>query len=280
MERRELSLSEIQQESLKVLLRFDEICGQNGWHYFLAYGTLLGAVRHGGFIPWDDDVDVMMPRKDFDQFVRYALDNEASLKPLKLHNRANTPNYSYGIPRFSNMEYRYIIDNDYEESFDIGVFIDIYPVDNHGNSREEAEQIFKKCLDMHRQYIWYINKRSPGVLRNAAKFLIHHYMVLRRGRHYSQTADAEVLAYIQSHTSDQDKYVGVPAWEPAMVLYERALVKDWETEKHSFEGHMLNIPQAYDYILQCSYGDYRQLPPERDRHPTHSYKVVPRVGKE
>ena len=63
-----LNLEEIQKHSVKILYALDEICRQEGIKYFLAYGTLLGAVRHNGFIPWDDDIDVQMPREDYDRF--------------------------------------------------------------------------------------------------------------------------------------------------------------------------------------------------------------------
>ena len=100
-----LTLQECQQEALKVLIKFDEICKKNNFKYFLIYGTLIGAIRHNGFIPWDDDLDVMMPREDFDKFVRYAKDNAKGLLPFKLCDRSNTENYCYGIPRFSNLEF-------------------------------------------------------------------------------------------------------------------------------------------------------------------------------
>ena len=134
----ELSLAEIQNKSLEVLIKFDELCAQNDFKYWLTYGTLIGAIRHDGFIPWDDDIDVMMPRDDFNRFIKFAIEHEEDLYPFKIHNRANTKNYWYGIPRFSNMKYKYIVEDNYEKPFDIGVFIDIYPLDNYGNTKKEA----------------------------------------------------------------------------------------------------------------------------------------------
>ncbi|WP_222931036.1 LicD family protein [Treponema phagedenis] len=78
----ELSLREIQKESLKVLKLVDYICRQENLTYCLFYGTLIGAIRHNGFIPWDDDIDIVMPRNDYDKLKRYFIDNKDNLKPF------------------------------------------------------------------------------------------------------------------------------------------------------------------------------------------------------
>ena len=190
-----LSLEEIQKQSLEVLSRFDEICTKNGFKYWLTYGTLIGAIRHNGFIPWDDDIDVMMPRDDFNRFIEFTQENERSLYPLKLHNRANTKNYWYGIPRFSNMNYKYIVEDKYEKQFDIGVFIDIYPLDNFGNTIEDAKRIFNKCRFFNRKYDWYINSISQGgFFRSLAKLILHIIVRIKEGANYSQRIDQEIVA--------------------------------------------------------------------------------------
>lgn len=79
---RTLSLREIQLASLEILKVIDSICRANGFRYYLAYGTLIGAVRHHGFIPWDDDIDIQMPRPDYDLFLQYFDGHREELKPL------------------------------------------------------------------------------------------------------------------------------------------------------------------------------------------------------
>ena len=138
----ELSLREIQLAELEVLLRFDEICKNNNYKYFLSCGTLLGAIRHKGFIPWDDDVDVMMPREDFQKFCAWIIANPQ--KDLEFCSRANTPNYVYGIPRLSDKRYRYISNKTNMKNIEIGAFIDIYPIDSFGSSLEYAKVLSKK----------------------------------------------------------------------------------------------------------------------------------------
>lgn len=77
-----ISMKEVQKGSLEILKKIDEICNQLNLKYYLAYGTLIGAIRHKGFIPWDDDVDIMMPRKDYDSLVQYFIDHKEELKDL------------------------------------------------------------------------------------------------------------------------------------------------------------------------------------------------------
>lgn len=108
MSHRKLELSEVQQEMLKNVLKIDEICKQLNLNYSLAYGSLIGAIRHNGFIPWDDDMDIWMSRKDLDIFVDYCRQHEELIKPYRICTRENTENYLYGIPRFVNVDFEYI----------------------------------------------------------------------------------------------------------------------------------------------------------------------------
>jgi len=270
----EISLEDSQKIALSVLERFHSICEENGFKYFLAYGTLIGAIRHEGFIPWDDDIDVMMPRKDFDRFVVFCKENEKNLYPLRLHNRENTQYYWYGIPRLSDMRYKYVVDNTYEKPFDIGVFIDIYPLDNYGDSYDEAKRLFDKCFYMNRQYDWYVNPTSQGsTLRSIPKTILHYYMRITRGKLYSQEIDYRIRDYILSNTNENNRFLGMVCFAGKIVLYERSIVKNIELIKHNFSGKQFYIPKEYDYMLKQSFGDYMVFPPEEERHPTHHYKI-------
>ncbi len=270
-----LTLADIQSESLLVLKKFDEICEKQNLRYCLAYGTLIGAIRHNGFIPWDDDVDVMMPRDDYNAFIGYCQEHEKEIKPFKLNNRANTLNYPYGIARFSNMNYRYYTENPCLKDFDIGVFIDIYPLDNCGNSEEEASALFDWCQAANREYDWYLNPTSPrGLLPNVAKHLLSFAVKAIRGKQYYLFADKRMENHIREHTSDSDKYVSVPTRQVTRVVFDKEIILN--TEKHLFQGAYFNIPVGYDCILRQLYGDYMILPPEEQRHGTHGYRIEER----
>ena len=104
-----LTLSEIQEIELDNLLTIDRLCQKLGLVYYLAYGTLLGAVRHQDFIPWDDDTDIWMPRRDYEQLIRYCEQNCPA--PYKLCTRKNSRDFPYGLARFSNLDYEFVSTN-------------------------------------------------------------------------------------------------------------------------------------------------------------------------
>ena len=182
-----LPLKEIQKESLVVLLKIDDICKKNGWNYCLAYGTLLGAVRHKGFIPWDDDVDIWMPRKDFDLFCEWCKEHSDEIKPFSLASRGRTKNYYYGIPRFSNLSFKYVSTFGSEKEFELGTFVDIYPLDNACDSNKKTERLFKRIKFLNKSASAYVNIKSIfGLKHSIIKFIL-----------YIATHIAEMITYLK-----------------------------------------------------------------------------------
>ena len=110
--RRELSIKEIQEISLEILHVIAEICDAQNLRYSLIYGTLIGAVRHHGYIPWDDDVDIMMPRPDYDKLLLYLKQNILKYSNLQVFNNTECDEYPYMITRISDK--RYVIEMENE----------------------------------------------------------------------------------------------------------------------------------------------------------------------
>lgn len=274
---RELTLQEIQKISLDVLIQFDKVCREQGFRYCLAYGTLIGAIRHGGFIPWDDDVDVWMPRKDFEAFKSFCLLNEKQMWPNKLCCRENTQNYTYYIPRFCNQEYQYVSLNNKHKNPEIGVFIDIYPLDNYGDSQEKGIELAKRISRINRKYAAYVDPRSDaGGVRNFVKHCLHYSMRLFYGKKYYLRAEKKIEILLSKYTNENDTMIGVPAWEPEeyFIRYPKELFAEFAECR--FEGKVFFIPQRYDEILKIYYGDYMKLPPEEEQRPSHNYKIYER----
>ena len=124
---KELTLQEIQQETFKVLCKIKEIFDANGWKYYLAYGTLIGAIRHNGFIPWDDDIDIFVPRSDYEKFIDYCIKNKDAIYPFELIHYRTNKNYIFTIGRFSDSRYK--IDYNTKKAYGLGLFVDLYPLD-------------------------------------------------------------------------------------------------------------------------------------------------------
>ena len=271
---KELSLKEIQQESLKILVKIDEICRKENLKYVLAYGTLIGAIRHKGFIPWDDDIDIMMPRKDYIKFQNYIFEHENELYPLKICTREKTKNYEHYIPRVTNVKFKYI--NMYKRKPDMGLgtFVDIYPVDNFGND-SSAKEVSDRISKINFDFGIYLNGWSNTELyKTLIKYPLHIIQRIKKGKNYQLRVNKEIDQIISESFSDNDKYIGVPTWLWRFVQYKR----EWLDEiiETDFEGYKFFVPKHYDEILTAEYGDYMKLPPEDERAPHHSYKIVER----
>lgn len=137
---KELSIQEIKDIELSLLIQFDLICNDQQLRYSLGGGTLLGAIRHNGFIPWDDDVDVMMPRPDYDMFLKYCRDNPI---PFFLVCHEYNPNYKNLFAKVVAPNTTIIDSSINIESTEMGVHIDVFPIDGLGQSDSDAIKQFK-----------------------------------------------------------------------------------------------------------------------------------------
>lgn len=262
-----LTPREVQLGELEVLKALDGICEKLNLRYFLTYGTLLGAVRHQGFIPWDDDVDVMMPRPDYETLIAYLMEHEAELAPLKLMHYKTNKKYIYPIARLCDT--RYWIDYHGATDYGLGLFVDIYPLDGCGNTPEEGEQIMngsKKAITM----IDLAGKdkfqpsASGGAVRNVVKFLGYCYGKLLGANHFAAKLDAQ-----GKQRPYESKYVNLTTWYTAVKPFERELFQ--QVERMQFEDVMMCVPTRYDEVLKQCYGDYMKLPPEDQRIAHHNY---------
>lgn len=260
----ELTLEEIQQESFKVLLKFKELCEANDWKYWLSYGTLIGAVRHNGFIPWDDDIDVWMPRSDYEKFIQYCIDNESELMPFTLKHYRTCKEYIYPIARL--VDTRYKIDYADMKDYGLGLFIDIYPLDNI----DLSDQSFIKKIN---SIIRKISVLGPTVYKpahNPIKNILKHayYTVNKNKSLYKLLKKIDITA--QKYNDKQCEHVACLVWETRDFMEKRFFE---HSVKMMFNGVELDVPAEYDALLTYVYGDYMKLPPEEQRVAHHFYSA-------
>lgn len=264
---RELTAREVQLGELSILKRMARLCEELGLRYYLFYGTLLGAVRHQGFIPWDDDVDVAMPRPDFDKLMDYLTTHEKEIYPLKLMSCETNPEYIYPIPRLCDL--RYHIDYQGTVEYGLGLFVDIYPLDGCGETEEETKALARKNgmlanLLFQAGMKKFVKSGTAG-WRTPLKFLMYCYAKLRGPRYFADKLDKSSRHYDYAAS----KNVNCTLWDVVDYGHDRQALEEFIYVP--FENAQLRIPKDYDTILKKCYGDYMQLPPEEDRVGHHFY---------
>ena len=264
-----LTLREIQLEELNILLKVRDFFDMHGIRYFLCGGTLLGAVRHKGFIPWDDDIDIFVPRADFEKLREIVKDSRPSLGSIKFH-----------IPGDDGYIYPYIkavntsILVDYGKELDNLLWVDIFPLDHYPDNRIMHCFYLNLILNLERAlamgtftnehmrlrgYYDSITKRiKMGIMRGI-------YRLLGGYKNVSRIIDRIGKSVDRKYSSS--KHFGDGAWPNGMHDYYH---ESWifPTVQIPFEGHEFNAPANYDAFLSHFYGDYMTLPPE-DKRQTH-----------
>ena len=261
---KELTLKEIQQESFKILVDVDRFCVDHGIRYSLAYGTMIGAARHKGFIPWDNDIDVFMPRPDYERFCksyrsdRYEIvseyDPECYINYCHIYDNRDTLCYS----AFAMAE-----------NFQGGIWIDVFPMDGAPDDHDAFEA---KMLKMSKDFnkLQYLRKAACGLstLKKAygwKEFLIlsFYYFLTPTKRLLKKTCD-------QLRKDAQEFPFGTTGrWTDYSCIYigddNFHHLEDWDRiGDFEFEGRTFKMLENYDRVLRRRYGDYMQLPDDLD----------------
>lgn len=269
----ELSSREIQLESLKILKAIDAVCRREGIRYWLAYGTLIGVVRHQGFIPWDDDLDIYMPRPDYERFLACFDGCAPELAPYVAINPEVGLRRPFLITRVSNPEFKMV--GEYGDEVDeLGTFVDIYPLDGLDDNLETGLERKKGAHSLVLQYMRANNfdcyNRGVGGLKRIAKRA--QGILMGKPEKYQEMLNE----LCHERGFDDTKYCDTLAWPMTSdkTTYERAWFDG--TVRMKFEDMEAPVPAGYDALLSCDYGDYMQLPPEGERVGHHFYAIVRR----
>lgn len=272
MSNQALSLKEIQNNSLGCLKFFDKFCREHNLRYSLAYGTLIGAIRHKGFIPWDDDIDVMMLRKDYNRLVESFLSHN-NHERYRFINHINCKNYYYSIARLEDRKTK-IVYHDNRDDGTNGCFIDIYPIDNIYDS-ERARKITNWLA--HKRWGWIYNCKKSLCEEGMDKFF---YKFFNKQLIFA-LADSPLLflTFKSKYVCDLWNMFGIIPVKYQYNHDECFNINNYKLERKWFDeytdvifedGKYMSIA-AYDVFLRTIYGDYLELPPEEKRIAHHEY---------
>ncbi len=259
-------MTEIQQKLLPMLEWFHGFCAENGLRYYAIGGTLLGAVRHGGFIPWDDDIDLGLPRKHYEKFCE-LMRGEKNGRYVAETIADGNKDFIYGFCKLYDTSTTVISKNRFKTKR--GLFIDVFPIDGIGDTLENGKKNYKKIEFKNRLIIAKRAKMSRGkpFYQNAAIFAAKFLPFGWR------KAIVKVHRKCAARDYDASEYVGnlFGHW------HEREIVKrEWmgEPTLKKFETVEIFCPERSDLYLTSIYGDYMTPPPENKRIPEHDALYV------
>ncbi|EOU1217679.1 LicD family protein [Clostridium perfringens] len=249
-------LKKIQKIELDILNEVVKVCEENNIRYQLCGGTLLGAIRHKGFIPWDDDIDIAMPRKDFDKFLNIA--QEKLAKNIEVFSYKSNKVYPFIFAKVCNIETR-VVENYLKSSgYEVGVFIDIFPMDGVPNNRFIREIHLKKINFYEKVLILsYLDEDYFEEKWKKIIIKIGHKLVNRNKIHQKIQNLLRKYSFENSRMITTD--IGKKRKEKLMP---REVFNDTEV---IFENLEFKAPSGYEYYLECMYGDYMKIPPEDQR---------------
>ncbi|MBQ6761666.1 MAG: LicD family protein [Bacteroidales bacterium] len=271
---KELTLREIQAQSLEILQAVHDHCIANGIKYSLAYGTLIGAIRHKGFIPWDDDVDIIMPRPDYERFVASFSAPGLGLVCEK------DPDYYLNYCRvFDTVKTGSSTFLPIGKNYQGGMWIDVFPADGVSDDKEEFVRNIgevKKNWMMQLRYRYSLAS-FRDILRTCGikDFLI--LMAIKLSGQGRKKLDANNA--VVRNNAVRIPYGNTEHWSQLCILDDGIrnyqLCEDFdETIDTEFEGRSFKIMKGYDRVLRNIYGDYMQLPPEEQRQPKHGHATL------
>lgn len=255
------SSDELKSIILKTLLRFDEFCKEHDIKYSIAYGTALGAIRHKGFIPWDDDVDVIMLRSEYEKFEKaWKLYAKNNVDDYKLWAEMDEENYFIAFcAKF--FDTKTVLYERFTEKkvVEYGVFIDIFVLDHIPTNRVEQIDVLKK-VHFYWKWIQHFQRHFKEWNRFVRKYklslpsldMVANRLMDLRNKYNNQLTPLVSLTQDYNKTLKQCNSIYEYKWFEDIILVE-------------FEGHQFPIVKAYDKMLRSYYGDYMQLPPEEKR---------------
>lgn len=261
---------------MEIMQEIDRICKENDLQYYAAWGTLLGTIRHKGFIPWDDDMDMGMLREDYERFIEIA---PKKLKPeYFLQTWKTDKSYPYAFAKIRKKGTVFIEAVSQKTNAHNEIFVDIFPYDVYPDNETVRTKLMKKIM-LLKYSLWMKDGMTPWLRHKSildrllvrAKYVPHYFYALTHSR------DAMIAEYeklMPMYNAETSKYYveqsgGTPFGK--WIIPTECFKKFIEVK---FEDTMFLVPEKYDLYLKTVYGDYMQLPPVEKRGNWHQIVEV------
>ena len=246
---------------IDLFLKFAEVCEKYGFRYYAIFGTLLGAIRHIGMIPWDDDMDVCMPREDYDKFCKLCVADFED--PYLLQTPYTDKGYYYSFAKVRNVNTTCMPIALSKAGFCHGIHIDIFPLDYCNPETYETDRgVIYESIMKCSSYMKAQNDNLDEIQLQKLKMFHTNDPLAEYEKVQRIACNPDYLV---------SSYVGTPV---NTILRSSQMI--WRAEDFadcltvSFEGIPMRIPVGYENILHATYGDYMQFPPMENRGVWHS----------
>lgn len=245
------------------------VLDKHNLRYFAGGGTVLGAIRHNGFIPWDDDLDICMPREDYEKLQELT---EEFKSPYFLQSPLTDPEYGYSFLRLRNTNTSVVVRPFTHAKFNQGIYIDIIPLDNA--TKEDISPrmdkikklIFKNSAYMRKDY----PEKSERDLQRIKEFLDPNMKPIDVWNAINKEAVAD-----NKIDTDYWSTIVVTIYAPLKNLYPKRIYNSYKDVP--FESITMRIPAGYDELMTINFGNYMEFPPVEERGVWHNMEFYPEV---
>jgi lipopolysaccharide cholinephosphotransferase len=265
-----VGIEDMRDIQFSILKKIDAFCKMHDLTYYLTHGTLIGAVRHQGFIPWDDDIDIAMPRKDYEKFVAEFTDEKVSLYSLRT---VSTCRYPYTKAFDTQTQ---VFEGSFKHISEYGVNIDIFPYDYAPDDALRRKKLLRKVR------FWQMVLKVK-LSRVSSIMTLKQNLIIAPGRILLCFISASTLAKRIDRIARSLE--DVPTGKMGNLVWgygEREIIDTsdlLETKQMVFEEFNASVPVGYDKLLTSMYGDYMALPPKENQITHHDFKAYWKVLK-
>lgn len=265
---KEINIEQLRELQMQVMDVVDGFCRKNGIRYFITAGTLIGALRHRGYVPWDDDIDIVMLRDDYEKFIGQFRDFSPRYKVCSIETDSNC-HFSYAKVYDSNT----IFIEGYEKKDEkyIGVNVDIFPLDYVTDDYNDAVRLKKKIKPYDDILtVKHIVKKDRGFRKNLSLFILKLFCSFVPFSWCIRRID-RIARKFEKNTNSRYVVNAVIYAKGEREILEREWFKD--SMELPFEDRRYLAPIGADQYMRRLFGDYMQLPPEEKRVTHHSFKA-------
>ena len=261
---RKLSIEEAKKIELDILDFIDSFCKEHGINYCINYGTLIGAIRHKGFIPWDDDIDLSMTRENYERFIQLFSEKQSRYQILSLE---TDDQYFNNFIKIVDPTTK-IIDTRNTKTYDSGVFIDIFPMDTFNDTK-----VVDICYKLESFKLLSFSKHKNIVYGDSKlKDLIRTFFWLLLRPVSPRFFANQIEKQIQKYRVENGKYIAfIPSKAKEKEIFPRDMFD--ELIETPFEHLVLPAPKRFDVVLKQFYDDYMTVPPKEKQIYIHEFEA-------